>query len=150
MATSPCLFSFLLSSCDTSVSDSLSIHACLAPYLVAPWSKKLVSVLVAHLPPPWVVLAAVFLLWCLYSSEVFVFLARLSMLTKAGRLLPVFFHIATHLQAFGEKLGKKQKNRSRVEKQEGRETQMICPQIWVATFSSEVYVRVSVSSAPLT
>ncbi|KAJ4927988.1 hypothetical protein JOQ06_015788, partial [Pogonophryne albipinna] len=61
-------------------------------------------------------------------SEVFVFLASLFMLTEAGVLLPVFFRIATHLQAFEEKPGKTQKNRSWVEKPEVRETRTLCLQ----------------------
>lgn len=91
----------------------LTLSLCL--YLVAPWSKKLVLDLLAYLPPPWVVLAAVSVPWCLHSSEVFVLLACFSVLIKAWCLLPVFFRIAAHLQASGEKLGKKQKNRRRVE-----------------------------------
>lgn len=62
----------------------LFIHWCMFCSLS---SSTLVLVLVAHLPPPWVVLAAVFLLCCLNSSEVFVILARLSMLTKAACFL---------------------------------------------------------------
>lgn len=134
MATSPFTpFSVLLIPpynilCGTSVSDSLLIHACRALYLVAPWSKKLVFwswLLTCHLHG-WSPLQF-FCCGVCASSEVFVFLACLPMLTKAGGLLPVFFCKATHLQAFEEKLGKKQINRRRVEKQEDGETRNAGP-----------------------
>lgn len=126
-------FSFrILEFCSTSVSDYIPTHACYALYLVEPWSKKQVLIVAAHLPPPWVVLSAAFfffLLWCLYSSEVFVFLACLSMQTKAGGPAGCFLSHSYTSAGFQEQKGQTAENTRSADKQKmWGETLMLCLQ----------------------
>lgn len=59
---------------------------------------------VSNLTPPWVVRAAVLMLTCLYSSEVFIFLPRLSVQGKAkGALVCFLTHKDPHLLASPKK-----------------------------------------------
>ena len=138
--------------CGTSVSNSLAIHACRALYLVAPRSKKLVLVLVAHLPPQWVVLC------CSFPAVLFVQFTGLCFsgvslhANQSPEACCLFSFAKLHIcRLFGAKLDKKQKNRRGEERQKkGRKTQSLCRRIQVVDFSPQVHVGVGVSPAPLT